>query len=143
MPNQVLTPPNQSESSFRQTREPELNLLMGREEPSLWRSIYQQAHDRLFPEKLPPLQLTSRPVKVKDIWGEYNYTKKSAVGSTVVHAIVIGAIIGLTIMGRHVVKKVEEQHVMLVAPDLSEIMPISTKKNDTISGGGSRFLQQA
>jgi protein TonB len=136
MPNQVFTPPNQSESSLRQTREPELNLLMGKEEPPLWRSIYQQVHERLHPEKLPPLQLTSRPVKVKDIWGEYNYTKKSAVGSTIVHVVVIGAIIGLTIMGRHVVKKVEEQHVTLVAPDLSQIMPISTKKKDTLSGGG-------
>ena len=109
---------------------------MGKEEPSLWRSIYQQVHDKLYPEKLPPLQLTSRPVKVKDIWGEYNYTKKSAVGSTVVHVIAIGAIIGLTIAGRQVVKKVEQPHVTLVNPDLSEIMPISMKKHDTLAGGG-------
>jgi len=110
---------------------------MGKEEPPLWRSIYQQVHDRLYPEKLPPLQLTSRPVKVKDIWGEYNYTKKSAVSSTVVHVIAIGAIIGLTIMGRNVVKKVQDQpHVTLVNPDLSEIMPISMKKHDTLAGGG-------
>ena len=113
-----------------------MNLLKVQEEPSLWRSLYQQVHDKLYPEKLPPLQLTSRPIKVKDIWGEYNYTKKSAVGSTIVHIIAIGAVIGLTIMGRHVVKKVEEQHVTLVNPDLSELMPISTKKNDTLSGGG-------
>ena len=136
MPNQVLTPPPQSENSFRRTQEPALNLLKVQEEPSLWRSLYQQVHDKLYPEKLPPLQLTSRPIKVKDIWGEYNYTKKSAVGSTIVHIIAIGAVIGLTIMGRHVVKKVEEQHVTLVNPDLSELMPISTKKNDTLSGGG-------
>ena len=102
----------------------------------MWRSLYQQIHEKLYPEKLPPLQLTSRPVKVKDIWGDYNYTKKSAVGSTVVHILAIGAIIGLTIAGRHMVKKVEEAHVTLVNPDLSEIMPISMKKNDTLAGGG-------
>ena len=136
MPNQVLTPPPQTENGFRPTQGPELNLLKTQEEPSLWRSLYQQIHDKLYPEKLPPLQLTSRPVKVKDIWGEYNYTKKSAVGSTIVHVIAIGAVIGLTIAGRHVVQKVEQQHVTLVAPDLSEIMPISMKKNDTLSGGG-------
>ena len=46
----------------------------------------------LFPEKLPPLQLTSRPVKVRDIWGEYNYKKQSASVSLVVHvAMVAGA----------------------------------------------------
>ncbi len=136
MPNQVLTPPTHSESSYR-TQEPELNFLPASStDESLFRSLYRQIHEKLFPEKLPPLQLTSRPVKVKDIWGDYNYTKKSAVGSTIVHVIAIGAIIGLTIAGRHVVKKVEEQHVTLVNPDLSEIMPISMKKNDTLAGGG-------
>jgi len=136
MPNQVLTPPSLTESSYR-TQEPELNLLPSTTtDESVWRSLARQIHDRLFPEKLPPLQLTSRPVKVKDIWGDYNYTKKSAIGSTVVHVVAIGAIIGLTIAGRQVVKKVEQQHVTLVAPDLSEIMPISMKKNDTLAGGG-------
>jgi TonB family protein len=110
--------------------------LVPQEEPSLWQSLYQQIHDKLYPEKLPPLQLTSRPVKVKDIWGDYNYTKKSAIGSTVIHVLVVGAVIGLTLLGRSVVKKVEQQHVTLVNPDLSEIMPISMKKNDTLSGGG-------
>jgi TonB family protein len=114
-----------------------LNLLPSTSaDESVWRSLFEQIHDRLFPKKLPPLQLTSRPIKVKDIWGEYNYTKKSAVGSTIVHVVAIGAIIGLTIAGRHMVKKVEQQHVTLVAPDLSEIMPISMKKNDTLAGGG-------
>jgi TonB family protein len=110
--------------------------LVPQPEPSLWQSLYQQIHDKLYPEKLPPLQLTSRPVKVKDIWGDYNYTKKSAIGSTVIHILVVGAVIGLTILGRNVVKKVEQEHVTLVNPDLSEIMPISMKKNDTLSGGG-------
>jgi TonB family protein len=110
--------------------------LVPQEEPSLWQSLYQQIHDKLYPEKLPPLQLTSRPVKVKDIWGDYNYTKKSAIGSTVIHVLVVGAVIGLTLLGRSVVKKVEQEHVTLVNPDLSEIMPISMKKNDTLSGGG-------
>jgi len=135
MPNQVLTPPPQSENSFRPSQGPELHLLT-QNEPGVWRSLYQQIHDKLYPEKLPPLQLTSRPVKVKDIWGEYNYTKKSALGSTIVHVVAIGAIIGLTIAGRHVVQKVEQAHVTLVNPDLSEIMPISVKKNDTLAGGG-------
>jgi periplasmic protein TonB len=114
-----------------------LNLLRGSESSeSVWKSLAQQIHDRLHPEKLPPLKLTSRPIKVKDIWGDYNYTKKSAVSSTIVHIIAIAAIIGLTIMGRNVVKKVEQPHVTLVNPDLSEVMPISMKKNDTLAGGG-------
>lgn len=137
MPNQVLTPPPTTERNIPRTQEPELNLLRGSQsDESVWKSLAQQIHERLHPEKLPPLQLTSKPIKVKDIWGDYNYSKKSAVGSTIVHVVAIGAIIGLTIMGRNVVKKVEQQHVTLVAPDLSEVMPISAKKNDTLAGGG-------
>jgi TonB family protein len=136
MPNQVLTPP--TEPNIRRTQEPELKftLASGKLDEPVWRSLAKQIHDKLFPEKLPPLQLTSRPVKVKDIWGDYNYKKNGAVGSTIVHIVAIGAIIGLTIMGRQVVKKVQEEHVTLVNPDLSAIMPVSMKKNDTIGGGG-------
>jgi len=139
MANQVLTPPPQNESSFRRTQEPELNLLRSTEDfnEPLWRSLARQAHEKLFPEKLPPLQLTSRPVKVKDIWGDYNYKKKGAVGTTLVHAAVIGGLIFVSFAGRDVVKKIQEpEHVTLINPDLSEILPISTKKNDTIGGGG-------
>src|SRR3954469_1328968 len=138
MANQLLTPPPQHDYSFRRTQEPELNLLLSPEklDEPLWRSLARQVHDRLYPEKLPPLQLTSRPVKVKDIWGEYNYKKKGALGTTLVHAAVIGALIFVSIAGKKVVQKVQEQHVTLVAPDLSQLLPMSTKKNDTIGGGG-------
>ena len=138
MPNQVLTPPPSTEPSFRRTQEPELHFLAPASlNDSPWRSLARQIYDKLFPEKLPPLRLTSRPVRVKDIWGDYNYTKKSAIGSTVVHVVAIAAIIGLTILGRQVAKKVQvPDHVALVNPDLNEIMPISTKKNDTLGGGG-------
>jgi periplasmic protein TonB len=139
MPNQVLTPPPQTDPSFRRTQQPELNLLLspGKLDQPWWQSLARQFYDRLFPEKLPPLQLTSRPVKVKDIWGEYNYKKKSAIGSTIVHVAIIGALVFLSIAGKKVVQKVvEQQHVTLVAPDLSTMLPISQKKNDDIGGGG-------
>jgi len=137
MANQVLTPPP-IESNVRPTQQPELNLLLspGKLDEPFWKSLAKQIHDRLYPEKLPPLQLTSRPVKVKDIWGEYNYKKKGALGTTLVHAAVIGALIFVSIAGKKVVQKVQEQHVTLVAPDLSQLLPMSTKKNDTIGGGG-------
>ena len=54
----------------------------------------------LFPEKLPPLQLTSRPVKVREIWGEYSYKKESASVSLVVHVAMIAALIAAVDHGR-------------------------------------------
>ena len=58
---------------------------------------------KLFPTKLPPLQLTSRPIKVDEMWGEYNYKRKSAGVSLVVHALAIGGLIALSIAGAKVV----------------------------------------
>src|SRR6185369_15643063 len=100
---------------------PELNFLVKSDQfdKSLWQSIKQQVHERLHPEKLPPLQLTSRPVQVRDIWGAYNYKKRGVLTSTLLHMAAIGAIVGLTIAGRAVVKQVKtEDHVQLVAPDV-------------------------
>lgn len=139
MANQVLTPPPNTEQQFRRPQQPELNLLLSPDklDEPLWRSIYRQIQERRHPEKLPPLQLTSKPIKVKDIWGDYNYKKKSAIGSTMVHIAAIGALIFVSIAGRNVVKKIQEpEHVTLVAPNLSDYLPISNKKNDTIGGGG-------
>ena len=136
MAHQVLTPP--SEYQVRRP-EPELNLLLKSEQfdQSLWASIKQQIHERLHPEKLPPLQLTSRPVQVRPIWGDYNYKRRGAFGSTFVHMLAIAGLVAISILGRRVVEQPKkEEHVTLIAPDISQYMPLSTKKNDTLSGGG-------
>ena len=101
--------------------EPQLNLLMpkGSIDQPLWKSLFQNLDDFFFPKKLPPLVLTSRPVPVKDIWGFYDYKKNGALGSTLVHVVVIGAIISITLIGRRVVTEITKPHetVTLVAPE--------------------------
>ena len=87
--------------------EPELNLLLSKttlEEP-LWKSLFQNLDEFFFPKKLPPLVLTSKPVPVKDIWGFYDYKKNGVLGTTALHLLVIGAIIGLTLLGRRMVSR--------------------------------------
>jgi hypothetical protein len=37
----------------------------------LWRSLFSNVKDRFFPEKLPPLQLSSRPVNLGMLLGEF------------------------------------------------------------------------
>jgi protein TonB len=116
--------------------EPELNLLLSKstlEEP-LWKSLFRNLDAFFFPKKLPPLVLTSKPVPVKDIWGFYDYKKNGVMYSTAVHVLAIGAIIGLTILGRRVVKEIVKPHetITLVSPD--DIPPLEPAK--TVSGGG-------
>src|SRR5438105_4196705 len=116
--------------------EPQLNLLMpkGSLDQPLWKSLFQNLDDFFFPKKQPPLVLTSKPVPVKDIWGFYDYKKSGALGSTLAHVVVIGAIIGITIVGRRVVTEITKPHetVTLLAPeDIPVLQPAKT-----ISGGG-------
>ncbi len=132
MVTDTLIPPSQ------QAREPELNLLLRTAaDDSLWKSLTGNLRSVFFPEKLPPLQLTSRPVKVRDIWGEYNYKKESAGVSLVVHVAMVAGLIALSIMGARAVKQ-DKPHetVTLIAPDLSPPPLPMTKPSAKTSGGG-------
>lgn len=120
--------------------QPELNLLRATEvtQTSTLRSLFSNIHDALFPPKQPPLHLTSKPVKVRDIWGDYNYKKKGAILSTVAHALMIGTVVGLTIWGAHtskVLEKPKEQVTQLVLP-ADIVMPMTPKKDNDLAGGG-------
>jgi periplasmic protein TonB len=126
--------------------EPELHLLLAPNtfEP-LWKSLFRGLDEFFFPKKLPPLKLESKPVPVKDIWGFYNYKKDGALGSTVAHVIVIGLIIGGTILGRRMVTKVEARPtatVTLVDPGDYTLKPAKTQAGGG-GGGGDRDVLQA
>ena len=102
---------------------------------TLWSSLKSNLRAALFPEKLPPLQLTSRPVPVRDIWDRDIYKKQSAGVSVAVHVVAIAAVVGISIMGARAVKNLEKPKmtVELIAPDLTPQLP---KKKDTMGGGG-------
>src|SRR5579863_9713051 len=134
MANDLMVPPTQETQA-----EPELNLLLRSEtlDRPWWKTLRESIHEWRHPTKLPPLQLTSKPVPVKEIWGEYNYKKKSAVGSVVLHCLAVGGIVAISIAGARVVKQAEKHEtVTIIAPNLSPYTPMSNKKNDTIGGGG-------
>jgi periplasmic protein TonB len=48
-------------------------------------SLYQNVRDLIKPEKLPPLEITSKPVAVKSIWGLYGSDPKSRYISVAFH----------------------------------------------------------
>ncbi|HKR85544.1 MAG TPA: TonB family protein [Terriglobales bacterium] len=115
--------------------EPELNLLMPKgAEPGLWASLRRNFKDTFYPEKLPPLVLTSKPVAVKDIWGFYaDHKKRSATLSLVLHAVVLTAILAVTIyLGKKVVEKPKEVVTLTVPSDI----PIMKPSPKAVAGGG-------
>ncbi|HTT24323.1 MAG TPA: energy transducer TonB, partial [Candidatus Sulfotelmatobacter sp.] len=127
--------------------EPELQLLISDKQygEPLYRSLFRQLDEFFFPKKLPPLKLESKPEPVKDIWGFYSYTRKGALGSTGVHILLIGVIIGGTLLGRRIVTAQPQPKVTvtLVAPDdLPVIKPGKTQVGGG-GGGGDRDVLQA
>lgn len=135
MANQVLIPPR---TESRAGQNDAIKRLMSELNKSPWQSLKENVRDVLFPEKLPPLQLTSKPVKVREIWGQYNNRKSATAGTIVVHAAFIAGLIAVSVIGARTVKSMVQPKptVAIVAPDLSQYLPMSQKKNDTIAGGG-------
>jgi protein TonB len=142
MANQVLISPQgriqNSIASDLDSASLHMQQLMATLEQSWWESLKSNFRESFFPEKLPPLKLTSKPVRVREIWGDYNNRKSATVGTTIVHAFMVAGLVAISIVGARAVKQeLKPQTVVdLVAPDVSAYMPISNKPHDTIGGGG-------
>jgi TonB family protein len=106
-------------------------LLVDDIEDPWYKSFWQNVKDAINPPKLPPLELTSQPVAVKDIWGLYGRQKKSFVMSTGFQVVVVLA--ALWIFSIPAVQKTMQKGVAVFLPDLS---PAPEMKIDKGGGGG-------
>ncbi len=98
-------------------------------------SFINNIKEALNPPKLPPLQVTSKPVAVRDIWNPDGKNKKYAgATSLLIHGGVI-ALIALLGTNKVVQQKARET-VSLIAPDLAPYQPQAPKKKQTMGGGG-------
>jgi periplasmic protein TonB len=100
------------------------------------RSLLRNLADALHPPQLPPLQLTSTPVAVKDIWGEYRYGRQAGLSSTLLHAGLIGLLVmlGASKTGQRIVKGT----IHLVEPNLAAWIPAVKPAKTGGGGGGDR-----
>ena len=108
-------------------------LLVEEVEEGWWKSLYQDVKEIIYPPKLPPLVLTSKPVPVKDIWGLYGQNKKSFLMSTGFQVTVI-AILFILASNKTVQDKVKQTFTLISPVDLSP--PDMAPKNQTMQGGG-------
>src|ERR1051326_331510 len=65
---------------------------------SMLTSLFLNVKEAIFPEKLPPLRLTSRPVNVGQIWSTTR-TKNATSGSLTLHAFAIAGLIAVSLWG--------------------------------------------
>jgi len=96
-----------------------------------YKSIVENVRELIHPEKLPPLELTSKPVAVKDIWGKG--TDPKALASSVIFQGIVVAI--LMLIGTNAKVQQAVKNVILIAP--MPVKPIEVKANQG-GGGGSR-----
>lgn len=105
-------------------------LLVTEVEEPFYKTFIRDMKDFFNPPKLPPLEVTSKPVAVKDIWGLYGNQRKS-------FAMSFGFQIGLVILlvfalSTKPVQKVVKQTVAVFLPDA----PVDAVKPAMHGGGG-------
>jgi protein TonB len=104
------------------------------EEPWI-KSFIATIKELIHPKKLPPLEVTSKPVPVQELWGFYHGNeKKAGVSSVLIHA---GVVAMLFLIGSNpTVQHMVQEHVTLLAPDIAPYQPKMVVKKETMGGGG-------
>ena len=116
------------------TAEDHLRRLLVEEVEDPWYlSLYRNVRDIVYPPKLPPLVLTSKPLPVKDIWGLYGQKKNSFLMSTGFQITVI-TILFILASNKGVQDKVKQTFTLISPIDLAP--PDAPPKNQTMQGGG-------
>ncbi|MFN7994787.1 MAG: energy transducer TonB [Bryobacteraceae bacterium] len=113
-----------------------LNRLLAPEVETPWfKSLVESVRELIHPPQLPPLQVTSKPVAVKDIWGLYGKKKQSSAYSLGIHIAVI--VLLFTVASSKAVQKAAKDMVTpLIEPDLQPYIPKAEVKKQTMGGGG-------
>jgi protein TonB len=128
-PNVGTPPPDDPESHLAHLLAPDSI------ETPWFKSIGQGIKDLISPPKLPPLEVTSKPIAVGEMWGSvYGGNERTAtVTSLLIHVAVIALI--LIIGSLKPVQKLIAEHIMLTAPPLE---PFKPEVNKGGGGGGAR-----
>jgi len=100
-----------------------------------YKGIVISIKELVHPPKLPPLEITSKPVKVASLKGLYGGHETTAgIGSVIAHVAVVGLL--LYVGTRPSVQRVVKEFVPLFAPDLKPLQP-KPKIEESKGGGGS------
>ena len=62
-----------------------LNLLVPETSIPWYKSFIGNIKEAIHPTELPPLEVTSKPIPVKNIWGDSKNTRKAGLSSVLIH----------------------------------------------------------
>lgn len=110
-------------------------LLAPQVETPWFKSLFESVRELIHPTPLPPLQVTSKPVAVKDIWGLYGRKKQSGVYSLAIHVSVI--VLLFTVLSSKAVQQAAKNlATTLIEPDLAAYEPKAGPQKPSGGGGG-------
>jgi protein TonB len=98
-----------------------------------YRTFFTTVKEAIHPPKLPPLEVTSKPVEVEEMWGWYHGNEtKSGLYSVLIH---IGVVLLILWIGSlKPVQQFAKERIVLFAPDLKPYL--SNPAKDQAHGGG-------
>jgi protein TonB len=100
-----------------------------------YRTIVSTIKEAINPPKLPPLELTSKPVPVESMWGWYHGNEtKAGLTSFLIHVGIVALILFIGSL-KPVQQAIKERVTPLFAPDLKPYQA-SVKKDQAHGGGG-------
>ena len=79
----VMSAERPSTTAFSQPDD-HLNLLLAETGIPWYKSFVANIRELINPPKLPPLEVTSKPIPVKDIWGDSKNTRKAGLSSMLI-----------------------------------------------------------
>ncbi len=136
MANDLLTQPDsKSQAAASPASGHELDTLLGRafEEKPIWAGLYESIRDVFFPPKLPPLELTSKPIPVPDRMAVKANPWAVGISTTVNLAILL---IVLFFVGKKIIDTVQKPKETATNIDVGEWQPTAPKASVAAGGGG-------
>lgn len=135
MANTVMTPPEEQQQEEQKRRGagyvPNLGLDPEVEKTNVFYTLWGNIRDAFFPEKLPPLQLESRPVPVVDRMAVKRDPVSTGI-AVVLHALIL---LILFIVGKKVIQTVNTSK-QLTSISMDVPPPIKMQKAEKAMGGG-------
>lgn len=99
-----------------------------------YRLFWENLRDTVAPPKLPPLQVTSKPVKVREIWSKNEQFQRTQAISLTVHAAFV--VLLLLPIFKDVMPKVEAKTPVVEITDISPYLAQLPAGKDKAGGGG-------
>ena len=99
-----------------------------------YRSLWRQAREGWAERHMAPLDITAKPVLVKEIWGQYGRQKRSWAMSLTVQTCAV--VLLFTFFSAKSVQDKIKEVVPIFAPDLKPYEPKAEPKKEAMGGGG-------